>query len=212
MAGMSAFVLVLLLAAGPCLLLERKIARLSVALAIALPAVAAFLLVQASMPFAGVWSEAAVVLAAAAAAVPAGVAVAKLGRLAQQAKDASGARAVIKVALVMPLMFLLVVPIAWTLLGRVRFANDLAWDADGTIVGKARSSNHNLPMLVVRDDRGHDSEFVGVHRDFWMRANVGGRLHKVPGETTATLEGEPIEFVRSRGASRAYPEEPSRGP
>jgi hypothetical protein len=65
-------------------------------------------------------------------------------------------------------------------------------------------------MLVVRDDRGREAEFVGVNPDFWTRAAVGDRFRKDSGQTNAAINGEPLELVRSRGASRAYLEEPPR--
>jgi hypothetical protein len=99
---------------------------------------------------------------------------------------------------VMLLMMFLLVGVLMTWSDRVRYAMDLAWQCDGVIAEKYRSSNHQIPTLVVTNTDGSKTKLEGVVYGLWNKANIGDRMRKSSGTTRALLNDELLECVRPK--------------
>ncbi len=172
---------------------------------IALISIMIFLAASICMPFAGIASEAFIVLLAIGALI---ALLMFLGPLAARMKPvAQSVGDIVRNFATFVLAVMLTGSIIAPLLERIRYARHLSWQCDGRVLEKTRSSNHNLPMLIVQDDAGGKITLEGLDPDFWTAAKDGDRVQKRAGECDALLNGQRHKIVRGRWRSRTYPEE-----
>jgi hypothetical protein len=104
-------------------------------------------------------------------------------------------RPVIAVTL-MWVMLLLAVSVMMPFIERERFAWDLRWSFEGTIIDKYHSPNHGVPTLIVQSPRGVRTEVQGVRLSFWEQAKMGDHVEKQSGRTDGLLNDRRVEIVR----------------
>lgn len=93
-------------------------------------------------------------------------------------------------------MILLAVSVMMPLIERERFAWDLHWSFEGTIIDKYHSPHHGVPTLIVQNSSGVRTEIEGVRLSFWERARLNDYVRKESGRTDGWLNDQQVEIVR----------------
>ncbi len=93
-------------------------------------------------------------------------------------------------------MILLAVSVMMPLIERERFAWDLRWSFEGTIMDKYHSPHHGVPTLIVQNSSGVRTEIEGVRLSFWERARLNDYVRKESGRPDGWLNDQQVEIVR----------------
>ena len=94
------------------------------------------------------------------------------------------------------LCFLLIPVAAFTPVGRVAKAQQMAAQFEGTVTRKYHSNNHNEPSLVVAQIDGSFRSLENVDKQLWASAIEGhSHLKKSPWSAFGQLDGQNIRVV-----------------